>query len=78
MKDVFKGPHGELHSVVTMGERGQVVIPAEIRKQFKINSGDKLVVLAKPEHMISLMPADEFNRFLTEATKVLSKIKNRL
>jgi len=78
MKDVFRGPRGELHGVVTMGERGQVVIPAEIRKEFNINSGDKLVVLAKPEHIISLIPADEFNRFLTEATRVLSKVKSRL
>lgn len=78
MKGIFKGPHGEFHSVVTVGERGQVVVPAEIRKLFKIKSGDKLVVFAKPKHMIGFIPAGEFNRFLTEATKVLSKIKNRL
>ncbi|MDD5738165.1 MAG: AbrB/MazE/SpoVT family DNA-binding domain-containing protein [Candidatus Omnitrophica bacterium] len=78
MSEVFKGPHGDFHSVVTVGERGQVVVPADIRKQFNIKSGDKLVVFAKPQHMIGLVPADDFNRFLTEATKVLSKIKSRL
>lgn len=79
MREVFRGgPQGEFHSVVTVGERGQVVIPADIRKTHKIGSGDKLVVFAKPDGMIGLIPAEEFNRFLTEATKVLSKLKNKL
>jgi AbrB family looped-hinge helix DNA binding protein len=29
-----------------IGEKGQLVIPAEVRKQFKIKSGDKFLVLA--------------------------------
>jgi len=72
------GPTGEFHSVVTVGERGQVCVPADIRKTHKIKSGDKLVVFAKPNGMIGLVPVEEFNRFLTEATKVLSKIKSKL
>jgi len=33
---------------VTVGERGQVVIPAEARKQMNIQPGDKLLVLGHP------------------------------
>lgn len=77
-KEIFRGPHGDFHSVITVGERGQVVIPVDIRKLKKIKSGDKMVVFAKPNGMIGLVPAEEFNRFINEATKVLSKIKNKL
>ncbi len=65
---------GKIHGAVTVGERGQIVIPAEIRRVFKINSGDKLIVFAKHE-MIGLIPAEEFNKFLDEAAKLIAKFK---
>lgn len=67
---------GKIFGTVTVGERGQVVIPAEVRKVFKIKSGDKLIVLAKPE-MFSFTPVDNFNRFLNDAAKIMSKIKSK-
>jgi AbrB family looped-hinge helix DNA binding protein len=33
---------------VTVGERGQVVIPAEARKKMNIHSGDKILVMGHP------------------------------
>ena len=33
---------------VTVGERGQVVIPAEARKQYGIKPGDKLLAFRSP------------------------------
>jgi AbrB family looped-hinge helix DNA binding protein len=41
MADAFVGS-------VTVGERGQVVIPAEARESLGIHAGDKLVVLRHP------------------------------
>jgi AbrB family looped-hinge helix DNA binding protein len=69
---------GKILGSATVGERGQIVIPAEIRKLFKIHAGDKLIVFAKPE-MIGLVPAEEFSRFLNEASEMMDKIskKNR-
>lgn len=79
MKDkIIEGPAGAFHSVVTVGERGQVVVPADIRKSRNIKSGDKLIVFSKRDGPIGFVPAEEFNRFLTEATKVLSKIKAQI
>ncbi|MDD5045104.1 MAG: AbrB/MazE/SpoVT family DNA-binding domain-containing protein [Candidatus Omnitrophica bacterium] len=66
--------NGKFIGSTTVGGRGQVVIPAEARKFFNIKSGDKLVVFAKSE-MISFIPADNFNNFLSEATKLMSRIK---
>ena len=34
----------KFYGSVTVSERGQVVIPAEARKDFNINTGDKLLV----------------------------------
>ncbi len=41
LEDLFGG-------AVTVGERGQVVIPAEIRERMAIKAGDKLLVFGHP------------------------------
>lgn len=65
---------GRIYGAVTVGERGQVVVPAEIRKSFKIKTGDKLIVFAKHD-MIGLIRAEQFSQFLNEASEVLAKFK---
>ncbi len=35
---------------VTVGERGQIVIPAEARAALEIKPGDKLIVMRDPVH----------------------------
>lgn len=66
---------GKIYGAVTVGERGQVVIPAEIRKSFKVNAGDKLIVFAKPGGMIGLVRAEEFSQFLNEASRIIAEYK---
>lgn len=67
---------GKIYGTVTVGERGQVVIPVELRKMFKVASGDRLVVFAKPE-MFGFIPADEFNRFVAEISRIAMKFKQK-
>ena len=52
--------------MVTVGDKGQIVIPAKARKLFDISPGDQLVVLGdetqglailKSEHILSLADA---------------------
>ena len=38
----------DFHGSVTVGERGQVVIPASVREKLGISPGDKLLVFAPP------------------------------
>ena len=38
--------HMKCHGTATVGERGQVVLPAELRKKLGIGPGEKLIVLA--------------------------------
>jgi len=59
---------------VTVGARGQIVIPSEIRGKFKIRAGDKLIVFAKA-NAIRLVPSEAFTQFLTEAAEVMETIK---
>ncbi len=54
----------------TVGDRGQIVLPAELRKEYKIEAGDKLLVIGMPggdkavhEH-IMLLKAEVLNRVL--------------
>jgi len=58
----------KIYGMVTVGERGQVVIPVQLRKLFGVGPGDKLVVFAK-SHMFSFIAADEFNRFVSDLSK---------
>jgi len=76
MNAIFKG---KVYGSVTVGERGQLVIPAELRKALSIKSGDQLMVFAHPEKkIISLMPSKDFTKFLDRAAKVISKLESKV
>ena len=53
-----KGKH--IFGVVTVGDKGQVVIPAEARKIFNIEAGDKILVLGDEGQGIALVKTDGF------------------
>ena len=53
-----KGKH--LFGLVTVGDKGQVVIPARARKLFEIKPGDRLVVLGDETQGIAIVKADSF------------------
>lgn len=53
-----KGKH--LFGMVTVGDKGQIVIPAKARKLFDINSGDRLVVLGDENQGIAILKSDHF------------------
>lgn len=76
MQSIFKG---KVYGAVTVGERGQIVIPAELRKALNIKPADQLMVFAKlDKKVISLMPAKDFSRFLEQAAKIISKLESRI
>lgn len=54
----MKLPKGKkFYGVVTVSERGQIVIPAEARRDFGIEVGDKLIVAGDLEKGIGLIKA---------------------
>jgi len=64
----------EVYGTVTVGEKGQVVIPARLREALNIKTGDKLIVFVKHEK-ICLIPTEQFNEFLNRTTEMLAKFK---
>lgn len=48
-----KGKHA--FGMVTVGDKGQIVIPAKARKVFHINPGDQILVLGDEERGLALM-----------------------
>ena len=47
--------------VCRVGEKGQIVIPKEIRSMFNINAGDTIIVLGDKERGVALLKADEID-----------------
>jgi len=53
-----KGKH--LFGMVTVGDKGQIVIPAKARKLFNISPGDELVVLGDETQGMAIIKAQYF------------------
>lgn len=69
------GPMGKLgccnvESVITVDERGQMVLPKEIRKKANIHAGDKFTVISMKKGnkicCISLVKTDEFVKMVKD------------
>lgn len=58
-----RGKH--LFGTVTVGERGQVVIPKQARDLFGIRPGDSLLVFGDEEQGIAIAKADDFMKRVT-------------
>ncbi|MCR5235495.1 MAG: helix-turn-helix domain-containing protein, partial [Lachnospiraceae bacterium] len=53
-----KGKH--LFGMVTVGDKGQIVIPSKARKLFNISPGDQLVVLGDESQGMAILKAKDF------------------
>ena len=60
-------PQEMFYGSVTIGERGQIVIPAEARKYHSLTPGDKLLVFRHPNlHGVMLVRLDDLEAVLGE------------
>lgn len=60
----------------TVGERGQVVIPAEARERLDIKPGDKLLVFVHPAGFgVAFVPFDRLQEAQRELNKVLLELE---
>lgn len=53
-----KGKH--LFGVVTVGDKGQIVIPAKARKLFDISPGDQMVILGDETQGLAIIKSENF------------------
>jgi AbrB family looped-hinge helix DNA binding protein len=65
---------GKFHGVTSIGERGQLVIPKELRKSFDFKKGDKFIVMEKAGAII-LMPPGLLEGFVTDLNTQIKKAK---
>ena len=66
-------PRGKyLFGVVTVGDKGQIVIPAKARKIFDIKAGDQMVVLGQEGEGLAVLKTDGFLQ-MADAIKEYSK-----
>jgi len=75
----------EFYGSTTVGDRGQIVLPAVLRRKYKINAGDKLLVMGN-EHMrvVFLVNAevlgsaiDKMEKQIKEFSEEIRKTKGR-
>lgn len=63
----------------TVGERGQIVIPAAARKALDITSGDKLLVFSRHHRTgLLLLKADVVNKLVSDAWAEASQLEKLL
>lgn len=58
---------------VTVGTKGQVVIPKEVRELLGIESGDTLVVVTKHNKAIGMVKTDDMQAFMEYMQKEMGK-----
>jgi AbrB family looped-hinge helix DNA binding protein len=63
-----KGKH--IFGMVTVGDKGQIVIPAKARKLFNISPGDQLIVLGDESQGIAIMKAKDFLNLANMVRKI--------
>lgn len=71
-------PKPEFQGSATVGERGQIVLPAEVRKKHGIKPGDKLLVISNPlpngSAIIMLMESSVLNQMFQDMTDNIGRI----
>lgn len=74
---IAKIGHCEVESVVTVDERGQMVLPREVRDKANIKAGEKLTIISwkKGDKIccISLIRADEFAEMVKDLLAPMMK-----
>jgi len=74
-----KFSHNSFLGATTVGERGQVVIPADARKAYGIEIGDKLLVFGRHRHAgLLLVKAELVNQLVSDALAEATQLEKLL
>ena len=60
----MKQPKDKLAASAKVGEKGQIVIPKEMRDMLGIKPGDTVILLADEKRGIAIPPKNVFNAFI--------------
>lgn len=69
----------KLYGTTTVGTKGQVVIPSEVREKFNIKSGDRMYVVGSEQgKWIGLVHEEQMRAMLAHLTDNIELFKNAL
>jgi len=67
----------KIYGSTTVGERGQIVVPAEARRDLGLSVGEKVIVMSHG-HGLLLLPADIVAKAVSESMNRLADIERRI
>lgn len=65
----LKLPRDQFLSTVRVGDKGQIVIPKEVRDLFEIEPGDSLMLMADKKRGIAIVGFDGMVDFMQESVR---------
>lgn len=65
---------GQLIGSTVMGERGQVVIPKDIRDRLRIKPGAKIMVMQHGDSPIMLLPVEQMQEMIRQMSDRVAKL----
>ncbi len=79
MENNKQPPEGKkFYGSVTVSERGQIVIPAEARRDFNIKAGDKLLVMGDLEQGIAIVTMESIRQMVTSSAHFIKMMQSEL
>ena len=76
MLTIFKG---KAYGSANVGDRGQIVIPAHLRKDLNIKPGDQVMIFAEADKkVVSMMNLRDFGELLSNAEKVITRLEGNI
>ncbi len=74
---IKKNKDGEhFYGVANIGEKGQIVIPAEARRKMDVKKGDKLLVFGIGDDMIAITKLSKVEKIVSHFSARLDAIRN--
>lgn len=67
--------HHIFYGTTTVGEKGQIVIPADARKVLKLKKGEKLLVFSMGNGMLALTKLEHLAKFQEHLLEKLASIQ---
>ncbi len=66
-----------LYGATTMGERGQIVIPAEARRDLQMSPSSKLLVFGNPKGGgLLIMKVDDVGELVSQVNQIIKSIES--
>jgi AbrB family looped-hinge helix DNA binding protein len=76
MKPIAFNKSKDVMGLTVIGERGQVVIPKEVREALKLAVGSRIIVMAHGNEALIMLPLNKMKNFMDLLGRRFDKLKN--